>query len=337
MFSNMTYENILNDMLSRVPSNVDKREGSIIYDAIAPTAFKLSETYFNLSTFIDLFFVDTSTGEYLDKLCKAFGVDRKKPTKAVRKIITNGIIPIESRFSISDISYVVISKLSDTEYFVECEDFGSIGNLYSGPLTSLNNLNVEAELSEIVDSGENIETDESLRERYYLKVRNPATSGNIYDYLNWALKVEGVGKAKVFPLWNGPGTVKVIIIDTDMKIDTTLESRVYDYIETVRPIGAEVTVNSPIAHTIDISASVELDNSKTLGVVIESFTLNLNEYLYSLTFKNDVISYAKIGSILLSTPGIKDYNNLLVNASDVNIVLTEEEIPILNDINISEV
>lgn len=337
MFSNMTYENILNNMLSRVPSNVDKREGSIIYDAIAPVAFKLTETYFNLSTFIDLFFVDTSTGEYLDKLCKAFGVDRKQPTKAVRKIITNGIIPIGSRFSISDISYVVISKLSDTEYFVECEDFGSIGNLYSGPLTSLNNLNVEAELSEIVDSGENIETDESLRERYYLKVRNPATSGNIYDYLNWALKVEGVGKAKIFPLWNGPGTVKVIIIDTDMKIDTTLESRVYDYIETVRPIGAEVTVNSPIAHTIDISASIELDNSKTLGEVINLFRIELEQYIKYITFNINSLSYAKIGSMLLSTVGVKDYTDLAVNNQTGNIILTDEEVIVIDNLNLSEV
>ncbi|WP_270471909.1 DUF2634 domain-containing protein, partial [Hungatella hathewayi] len=32
----MTYEELLHAMLDRVPSNVDKREGSIIYDALAP-------------------------------------------------------------------------------------------------------------------------------------------------------------------------------------------------------------------------------------------------------------------------------------------------------------
>ena len=33
MFEEKTYENILDDMLENVPSNVDTREGSVIYDA----------------------------------------------------------------------------------------------------------------------------------------------------------------------------------------------------------------------------------------------------------------------------------------------------------------
>ena len=67
MFEAMTYENILASMLSKVSSDIDKREGSIIYDALAPCAFQLAQTYFSLSNYIDLFFVDTAVGEYLDR------------------------------------------------------------------------------------------------------------------------------------------------------------------------------------------------------------------------------------------------------------------------------
>jgi len=42
VFEDMTYENILNDMLSRVPDNVDKREVSIVYYAFAPASYKLA-------------------------------------------------------------------------------------------------------------------------------------------------------------------------------------------------------------------------------------------------------------------------------------------------------
>ena len=55
MFEDMTFENILNDMLSRVPNDVDKREGSIIYDALAPCAYHLAQTYFQLRHYMDLF------------------------------------------------------------------------------------------------------------------------------------------------------------------------------------------------------------------------------------------------------------------------------------------
>ncbi|WP_445670733.1 baseplate J/gp47 family protein [Paenibacillus sp. FSL W8-0919] len=38
-----TEENILNRMLAKVPSDIDKSEGSFIWDAQAPVAFMLSE------------------------------------------------------------------------------------------------------------------------------------------------------------------------------------------------------------------------------------------------------------------------------------------------------
>ena len=45
MFEEKTFEVILNEALEQVPNDVDKREGSIIYDALAPTALKLAEAY----------------------------------------------------------------------------------------------------------------------------------------------------------------------------------------------------------------------------------------------------------------------------------------------------
>ena len=38
MYENMTFENVMDRCLARVSASVDKREGSIVYDAIAPAA-----------------------------------------------------------------------------------------------------------------------------------------------------------------------------------------------------------------------------------------------------------------------------------------------------------
>lgn len=337
MFSNMTYENILNDMLSRVTNDVDKREGSPVYMALAPCAYKLAETYFMLNNFIDLFFIDTAVGEYLDRACMPYGIIRKQATKAIRKIETDGVITIGTRFALSDTSYVVVEKITDYDYRAECEQFGEMGNLYSGPLENIENIPVSAALTDVIVSGSEIETDESLRNRLYVKIQLPSTSGNIYDYLNWALNVEGVGNAKTFPLWDGPGTVKVLVVDSDMEIDNTLESKVYEYIETVRPVGADVTVESPNALNLDISANIELDGSKALEEVVTEFENKLREYFKSVVFRATSISYARIGSILLDIQGIKDYTNLLINNTTGNISIGEEEIPVLNDVSLNEV
>lgn len=337
MFSNMTYENILNDMLSRITNDVDKREGSPIYMAIAPCAYKLAETYFMLDNFVDLFFIDTAIGEYLDRICKGYGIERKRATKALRWVSTDGMINIGTRFALRDTTYVIVNKISNTEYIAECEQVGSVGNLYNGKLDNIENIGVTATLTDIVSTGTDTETDEGLRNRLYVKIQLPSTSGNINDYLNWALKVEGVGNARVFPLWNGPGTVKVVIVDSDMEIDSTLETKVYDYIETVRPIGADVTVTSPSALNIDIAANVQLDGSKALAEVLTDFESKLREYFKSVVFKDTSISYARIGSLLLDIQGVRDYTNLLVNSGTGNISIGEEEIPVLNDVSLSEV
>ena len=43
MYEDMTYEHILQGMLNRVPDDIDKREGSVIYDALAPAAYFLAD------------------------------------------------------------------------------------------------------------------------------------------------------------------------------------------------------------------------------------------------------------------------------------------------------
>ena len=84
-------------MLNRVSDDVDKREGSIIYDALAPAAYFLADQYFQLENFIDLLLPDTALGEYLDRAVSGYGVTRKEASAAIRKITTSGEIPAGSR------------------------------------------------------------------------------------------------------------------------------------------------------------------------------------------------------------------------------------------------
>ena len=43
MYERETYEEILKRLLAKVPSNVDKREGSVIWDALAPAAAEIAQ------------------------------------------------------------------------------------------------------------------------------------------------------------------------------------------------------------------------------------------------------------------------------------------------------
>lgn len=48
MFETNTYEAILQRLLDRIPDTMDKREGAVIYDALAPAAIELNLAYIAL-------------------------------------------------------------------------------------------------------------------------------------------------------------------------------------------------------------------------------------------------------------------------------------------------
>lgn len=332
----MTYENILASMLESVTSDVDKREGSVIYDALAPAAYQLAQNYFMLNNFIDLVFSDTAVGEYLDRKVADFGMTRKQATKAIREITTDKIVDIGTRWGIEELTYKITELITTGQYKAECEQYGDIGNTYTGVLQSIDNVSgVIASLTDILVSGQDEEIDDNLRVRFYNRVQMPATSGNAYHYRQWTLEVEGVGDCKVYPLWNGEGTVKVLIVDSNRDIDITLEAPVLEHIETVRPIGATVTVDSPDTKSISVLATTTLDGSKTLEEVINAFTVKLAEYLNSTVFNSYSISYAMIGSLLLTTSGVSDYQGLLVNGATANITIADTEIPTMGTVTLS--
>ena len=67
MFEEFDSEAILESMLEEVDDNLDKREGSIIYDALAPTAMLQEETYAGLGMVLDEVFADTASYYFLIK------------------------------------------------------------------------------------------------------------------------------------------------------------------------------------------------------------------------------------------------------------------------------
>ena len=343
MYEDQTYEAILSRMLDRVPVDLDKREGSIIYDALSPAAAELAQAYAELEVNLRLFSAQTSSGDYLELRTADYGVTRKPATKAQRmgQFFGQNDLPLDvalgSRFSIEQVNYRTIQRISTGQYVLECEIAGSIGNQKTGTLLPINYINglVRAELIDILVPGADTETDDNLRQRYLQRVRQPATSGNAAQYRQWALEVSGVGDAKVFPLWAGSGSVKLVIVDAGKQPATSiLVDAVSDYIETVRPIGAAVTVVSAAAKEISVSAVVTLAAGYVIQGVTDAFRAALGSYLQDTAFTSTYISYAKVGTILLSTPGVLDYTNLTVNGGGVNVALADEEIPVLETVGL---
>ena len=270
----MEYHEILKSALANVPEELDKREGSIIYTAIAPIAYELAKAYWVISWLTNLLFPDTAENDWLDRNTEMFGVTRKAATHAVRKVFVFDqtgqpmSISIGSRFRLQDLTVAVSEEVSSGVYLAKAEQNGTIGNRYEGPCLAITNIEGLGAvlLGGIVIHAVDQETDEELRERFYVKVRTSPFGGNVADYEQKILDIEGVGAVQVIPIWNGPGTVLVIIGDELGRTATP------ELIQTVQmmyhpesdphsglaPVGAAVTVATSTPLDIDITAGLIL-------------------------------------------------------------------------------
>lgn len=350
MYEDQTYEALLERMLARVPEGMDKREGSIIYDALAPAAAEMAQMYIELDVNTNLYFADTATGEYLERNVAWTGITRHPATRAqLRGLFYNSAdelldIPLGSRFSLGLLSYKAVEKLSPGAYRLESEAAGVTGNQYFGNLLPVDYIPelARGEITALLIPGENEEEDESLRQRYLDYARRPSTSGNKYHYMEWASQIDGVGGSRVFPLWNGPKSVKVIIVDAEKKpASELLVSQVQQYIDPVAgqgegqaPIGAVVTVASAAGKIITVSAKVTLAAGYTLQSAINAFKAILEKYRREKAFHATYISQSVIGSLLLDTEGVLDYSELKLNGGTGNVTLTETEVPLFGNVTL---
>ena len=67
MYENQTFNTIMQRMLNNVSDDIDKREGSIIYTALAPLALELETYYEALDEVLTETFADTASYYYLTK------------------------------------------------------------------------------------------------------------------------------------------------------------------------------------------------------------------------------------------------------------------------------
>ena len=319
-YENITYESILQRMLDRVSNNMDKREGSIIYDALAPAAVELQLMYIEFDTILNETFADTAQRDYLVRRAAERGITPYEATNTILKGLftpTSLDIPIGSRFSCNELNYVVIEKTKDGEYQLQCETPGVSGNANFGDLIPIDYIQglETAKLSEVL----------------------------IKDYIQKTNAIAGVGATKVTPVWNGGGTVLLTILDSEFnKATDVLIQKVQEEIDPtndgtgigIAPIGHVVTVKTVNEIKININANFVFDegyNFQSLKTniqnAIESYLLEIRTNWANQT--NSVVRISQIETKILQIEGILDIENTTLNDSTSNLTLTEYEIPVM--------
>ncbi|WP_066505529.1 baseplate J/gp47 family protein [Abyssisolibacter fermentans] len=351
LYNKITFENLMKRALKHVPDDIDKREGSVIYDTIAAVVVELAQEYIELDNILELGFVQTSNGEWLTKKCSELGVNRKMAVHAERKGIFNVEIPIGARFSIDDLVYTNTAPINisgaDKEYKLRAETAGEIGNKPFGalmPITYINGLE-KAELAEIITAGENEESDEKLLKRYLDTANKPSFGGNKQQYISFVEEIDGVGHVKCFPLWNGRGTVRIVAVAPDKQaLSSEKVTEIQNIIDPKKdgmgdgyaPIGHIVTVETANVLNIDVAVDVNLKVDIDIEDVKAELQTKLEKYLQEKSFEETVIRLNSIGGLVIETDEILDYQNLKLNGNTKNVIVDEDVIIKLGTLTVNQ-
>lgn len=308
-----TYDYILTEALSKVPDNVDKREGSIIRDALSPCCYEAAKHILYLADIIEQTYIETANGLWLDGRVIEGGVTRDPATYAKKLGVFKTQLDEPCQISIGQsfstvgdtiLNYTAVQVYVNEDgdvvpgsYIMQCNTVGSVGNSYIGRIVPNDYIEklASAEITTLLYPGEEEESDDSLRERFLANLMKTAFGGNIAQYLQWAKEIPGIGGVQVYPVWAGGGTVKLSIIDTDYNscssefCQTILEK--FDPENSggktglglgIAPIGHKVTVSTPLPRTINVSGKITLLPGYKLETLLPQIKLALEEYLLSL-------------------------------------------------------
>lgn len=366
------YDYWLNLMLDNVPNDIDKREGSIIYDAVAPAAMVSAQQSLSLANIIRETYIKTAQGEFLDYRAVEHGTSRYTATNTEVKAKFNDDdgkpvnVEVGDRFASiaeSPIFYTVIKSNGDGTAEMQAEEAGTSANSYLGqvlPVTPNDNL-AWAEITEITIPARDEENDEHLRARLLNTNSWVAYGGNVADYLNMTSKINDVGATQVYPTWDGPGTVKLVILNNNlMPASSTLVKKVKEEIDPeesttqgygLAPIDHRVTVVAPETFEVNIAVNVTVADSANIDTIKANIKTSLEEFFKLLRRDWSVIDSvtgrgyklivyrSKILSRVMTLEGVTNATMPQLNGEDEDLQLvfsnTTSQLPVLGEVTVN--
>lgn len=210
MYENMTYEALLKRALSRVPTGIDKREGSMVMNGVAPSMAEIAQLYIGLDFVFTATYLATAPREYLIKRAADRNMAPYPASAAVFRAEFNIEVPEGTRFSCDDLNFVVNGLIDEDEpgdwiaHRVTCETPGAAANSYSGTLIPIEYVDglTHAELIGVLIPGDDVEDTEVFRQRVLDSFHSLAFGGNQADYVEKVMAMDGVKAVKVHPVWN---------------------------------------------------------------------------------------------------------------------------------------
>lgn len=339
---------ILRDYQTYYP-NADTSEDSDAYARASSLAACAEGIYAHQKWLIKQFFPDTADTEFLEKHAGLRGLRRRNATYAAGKGATisgnpDAVIAMGLQIKTEDGRFyettesVVISAGGSAVVAVRSLATGAVQNIKTATKGSFMaapvGVSTDVVLNDVVGAT-NAESDSSLLERLLNKIRRPAAGGNKYDYKDWALEVDGVEQAYVYPLRRGLGTVDIAITaDNGVPSDDTVR-RAQEYIDQERPVTAkESKVVKPDVTKVNFNIQVKI-SGVALNDIKTAINNALRDYFNGLIPGDDLI-VSQCEAVINNLIGVVDRRFIAPTANQKADIINKIEWFRLGEITVTE-
>jgi uncharacterized phage protein gp47/JayE len=336
---------LLRDLASQLPTAPLGADSDWRIRANAVAA-AIEGLYFHQAWLARQIFPDTADSDALMRHASLHGLYRKAATQADGTVTVRGavgvLVPEDTEFTnpLTEQTYLSTADVTLADETavvpVQAVTAGIAANAVAGTVLTItdppNDLAAAATVIAIT-GGTDTESDTQLLDRLLLYLQTPPAGGSQADYRHWAYAVSGVTAAWCYPLRRGPGTVDVAVWSAGAPSAATLAA-VTTYIDTLRPVTADVLVMAPQALTVAITATLTLASAGRLDAIRDSAAEDLAALFAELS-PGDTLYINLVEAVLRDQPGVTDVN--LISPA-TNVISTVDaahlQLPILGTVDL---
>lgn len=335
-------------MLDTISDDFDKRETSIIYQAVAMVVPELMLLQSDIELMEEEAFPDSCNYNSLVRFSGLRNIHTRQATRGVVIAEFSKDIEIGTRFNCEERNYEVLEKINTNKYKLIAEETGHIESI--GDLTPINDMPDlrTAKITSVYLDGREEESLESLRKRYMESLDYQAFGGNRADYIEKVTSVDGVGACKVFrrpkATSSEVGKITIVIVDTTYKnASRELIKNVASILTPTEdgegaglaPIGHKVTVVGAEKQTVNVKTRITIE--RDIDNITRDLTKAIEEYLHELRtgFGSDEATVVRISAIenkILGIKGVIDVSNTTINGVEKNLTIEDKSIPVIGEV-----
>lgn len=348
MFEDLTYDNIMDEMLDDAEEGVSTVEGSFYYSACSKLAIELESLAPRLESLNNNLSINTQEEDILIAGGIECGVPIEEADAAVFKAQFNCPVPDDTRFSHleQEYNYYVVETLDYEQHIckVECEEVGTEPGRFLGDLEPLEELEdfEWGKLIEVIDPGRDQEDMDAYRLRRIDYFGTKAFAGNRKYYWQEAGALRGVGAVKINRRLDGEETLLLVVANEQFEAPDEKEiAELQEQIDPVLFTGDGIGI-APVEHKVVVLAAdevpINLETSLTLEEELATADIQsrvekaLEEYLAEVAAtwpdtNQMTVVMRQIEARILEIEGVLDVYSTKLNGLEQNLILGMFEIP----------